>query len=210
MAFARDLNPNSPLVRVRHSTVLGVLGRVEEAVAELECALELDPLSLEVRCWLVLEFFFGRMCERALEQARQLVELEPGHHLAHMMLGLVHLGMQKFEESVAAFRRASELSGEFPLMLGWLGLALGVGGQTAQAKTVLERLRAIARERFVLPTSFAWLHLGLGEIDDAFAWMEQAANHNDEWIHPLKVYPFLDPLRSDPRFHVLMRKLSLE
>ncbi len=210
MANARDLNPNSPLVRVRHSTVLGVLGRTEEAIAELECALELDPLSLEVRCWLVLELLFGHQYERGLEQGRQLVGLEPGHHIAHMVLGLVYVGMKRFEESVSVFRRAAELSGEFPLMLGWLGLALGLGGQTAEARVVLERLRETANVRFVLPTSFAWLHLGLGETDDAFAWMERAANHNDEWVHPLKVYPFLDPLRADPRFHALMSKLSLE
>ncbi len=210
MAYARDMNPNSPLVRVRHSTVLGVLGRLEEAVAELECALELDPLSLEVRCWLVLELFFGRQFAHGLAQARQLVELEPGHQLGYMMLGLVYLGMQEFDESAVAFRRATELSGDFPLMLGWLGLASGLGGHTAETRTILERLRAIASERFVLPSSFAWVHLGLGEIDDAFAWMERAANHNDEWVHPLKVYPFLDPLRADPRFHALMSKLSLE
>ena len=65
-------------------------------------------------------------------------------------------------------------------------------------------------KRFVLPTSFAWLHLGLGEIDDAFAWMERAVHRNDEWVHPLKTYPFLDPLRSDPRFHALLRKINLE
>jgi hypothetical protein len=94
-------------------------------------------------------------------------------------------------------------------MLGWLGLALGLGGHAAEARIVLERLRAIARHRFVLPTSFAWLHLGLGEIDDAFRWMERAIERNDGWIPALKTYPFLDPLRSDPRFHALLRKLNL-
>jgi TolB-like protein/tetratricopeptide (TPR) repeat protein len=210
MAYARDMNPNSPIVRVRHATVLGVLGEMEQAVAELEYALELDPLSLEVRCWLVLELFLGRQYERGLEQAKQLVELESEHHLAQMMLGLVYLGAQRFEESVTALRRAVELSDEFPLMLGWLGLALGRGGHTADATRLLERLREIAGHRFVLPTSFAWLHLGLGDIDEAFAWMERAVYRNDEWVHPLKTYPFLDPLRSDPRFHALMRKISLE
>jgi tetratricopeptide (TPR) repeat protein len=163
-----------------------------------------------VHCWLALELFFSRRYERGLERALKLVELEPGHHLAHMMLGLVHLGMQRYEESAAAFRRAAELSEEFPLMLGWLGLALGLGGHTDEARTILARLRAMVSQRFVLPTSFAWLHLGLGEIDDAFIWMERAANRNDEWVHPLKCYPFLDPLRSDPRFHKLLHKLSLE
>jgi TolB-like protein/Flp pilus assembly protein TadD len=210
MACARDMNPNSPLVRVRHATVLGVLGETDQAIAELECALELDPLSLEVRCWLALELFFGRHHERGLAQARQLVEFEPGHHIAHMMLGLVYLGMKRFDESIAALRRAAELSREFPLIMGWLGLALGLDGRTAEARKVQKHLRAIARERFVLPSSFAWLHLGLGELDDAFAWMERAAARNDEWVHPLKIYPFLDPLRSDARFNELLYKLNLK
>jgi TolB-like protein/Flp pilus assembly protein TadD len=210
MAHARDLNPNSPLIRVRYASVLMTLGKTEQAAAELEVALELDPLSMEVYFWLVLALFYGRQSERALAQAQQLVKLEPGNHISYMLLGLAYLEMKQFEESAAAFRRAAELSGDFPLMLGWLGLALGLGGHSADARKLLERLRTIAAERFVLPSSFAWIHLGLGEIDEAFAWMERAAAHNDEWVHPLKGYSFLDPLRSDPRLHVLMRKLSLE
>jgi TolB-like protein/Flp pilus assembly protein TadD len=210
MAYARDMNPNSTLVRVRHATVLGVLGDTEQAVAELESALELDPLSMEVRCWLVLELIFGRQYERGLEQAQQLVELEPRHHITYMMLGLVYLGMQRFEESVSALRRATELSDGFPLMLGWLGLVLGLAGHTTEAAMLLERLRGIASHRFVLPTSFAWLHLGLGDIDGAFKCMERAVYRNDEWVHPLKTYPFLDPIRSDPRFLALLRKINLE
>ena len=210
MAHARDLNPNSPLIRVRHATVLLVLGRLEEAVAELERALEFDPLSPEVRFWLVEVLFFGRQYERGLEQARQLLDLEPEHQVAYMVLGHVYLGMQRFEESVAALRHAVEISGEFPLMLGWLGLALGLGGHAAEARIVLERLRVIGSQRFALPTSFAWVHLGLGEVDEAFAWMERAVDRNDGWVPALKSYPFLDPLRGDPRFPALLRKLNLE
>jgi hypothetical protein len=118
--------------------------------------------------------------------------------------------MGRFDDSVAALRRAAELSDDFPLVLGWLGLALGLARRAAEARAVLEQLRGIAAERFVLPTSFAWVHFGLGDIDEAFSWMETAANHNDEWLHPLKVYPFLEPIRSDPRFHDLMRNLNVE
>lgn len=210
MSEAQELNPNSPLIRVRHAAVLGVLGRTEQAVAEVEGALESDPLSMEVRFWLIIELFYGRQHERALAHARQVVELEPGSHIAWMVLGLVHLGTQDFEESAAAFRRAAEISDGLPLMLGWLGLALGLGGHTGEARLVLERLRATAKERFVLPTSFAWVHLGLGEVDEAFAWMDRAIDRDDEWSHPLKTYPFLDPLRSDDRFRALLRKLNVE
>jgi TolB-like protein/tetratricopeptide (TPR) repeat protein len=210
MAYARDLNPNSPLIRVRHASVLLVLGRMEEARAELERALDSDPLSLEVHFWLGVALFLGRQYERGLEQARQLVELAPEHPLAHMTLGHVYLGMQSYDESVTTLRHAVEISREFPFMLGWLGLALGLGGHIAEARAVLERLQSIAAQRFVLPTSFAWVHLGLGEIDDAFAWMQRAVDRNDEWIHPLRTYPFLDSLRSDPRFAALLRQLNLE
>jgi TolB-like protein/tetratricopeptide (TPR) repeat protein len=210
MVRARELDPNSPLIRVRHATVLLVLGRIEEAVAELEQALEFDPLSPEVRFWLAEVLFFGRQFGRGLEQARQLVELEPEHQVAYMVLGQVYLGMHRFEESVSALRHAVDISGEFPLMLGWLGLALGLGGHTVEARRVLERLLAIARQRFVLPTSLAWVHLGLGEVDNAFAWMERAVDRNDGWVPALKSYPFLDPLRADPRFHALLHKLNLE
>jgi Flp pilus assembly protein TadD len=209
MAHARDMNPNSPLIRVRYASVLMTLGHTEQAVSELEVALEFDPLSTEVYSWLVLALFFGRQSEQGLARARQLIELEPGHHIAYMMLGMVYLGMRRFEESVAAFRRAAELSSDFPLMLGWLGLALGLGGHTEEARTLLQRLHTIAKDRFVLPSTFAWLHLGLGEIDKAFVWMERAVDHNDEWIHPVRTYSFLDPIRSDPRLHAIMRKLNL-
>jgi tetratricopeptide (TPR) repeat protein len=209
MAHARDLDPDSPVIRVRHSTVLLTLGHTDQAIAELERALEFDPLSPEVHFWLVWVLFLGRQHERALAQARRLLELEPEQHLAYMLLGVAYLGMQRFDDSVGALRKAAEMSHEFPLVLGWLGLALGLGGREAEARDLLERLRAIAAKRFVLPTSLGWIHLGLGEIDEAFAWMDQAANHNDEWIHPLRTYPFLDPLRGDPRFHALARKLNL-
>jgi serine/threonine-protein kinase len=209
MASARDLNPNSPIIRVRHSAVLLVLGDMQQAIAELRCALEFDPLSPEVGFWLAWVLFLSRDYEQALAQAQKLVELEPDQPFAYMTLGHVYLGMRRFDESAAVLRKAADISGEFPLILGWLGLALGLGGRAEEARMLLERLRGMAKERFVLPTSFAWLHLGLGEIDEAFAWMEQAVNHNDEWIHPLKTYPFLDSIRDDPRFAVLLGKLNL-
>ncbi|HMK22093.1 MAG TPA: tetratricopeptide repeat protein [Terriglobales bacterium] len=209
MGHARDLYPNSPFLRVSHATILMVLGHNEKATAELNCALELDPLSREVRFWLVEALFFGRQYERALEQARRFVDLEPEHQIPYLVLGHVYLGMQRYEESTAALRHTVEISGEVPLLLGWLGLSLGLGGDAAEARNMQQRLHTIARKRFVLPTSFAWVHLGLGDTDNAFKWMERAVEQNDGWIHGLRSYPFLDPYRADPRFAALLLKLNL-
>ncbi len=208
---ARELNPTSQLVQLRYAIVLMVLGRTEEAAAVLEHALESDPLSLEMRGWFVEILLLGRQYERAIEQGLQLVDLEPEHTFpSYFALGNVYLAMQRYEESTAAQRRAVELSGELPHMLGCLGLALGLGGRIGEARAVLDRLRALAGQRYVPPTCFAWTHLGLGEIDEAFAWMDRAVDAPDRMLSPIKSYPFLDPLRSDRRFSALLRKMNLE
>lgn len=210
MARARDLNPNSPEIRIRYASVLMVLGRNDEASKELEHALEFDPLSIEGRFWLAEACLFSRHYDRALEQALRLSDFEPHHPLAQMLLGHVYLGMQRFEDSIAALHSAVEITREFPLMLGWLALSLGMGGYSSEARNILHRLNEISRNGFVLPTSFAWVHLGLGERDAAFQWMHIAAERIDGWIAALKSYPFLDPLRDDPRFKALLHKLNLE
>ncbi len=120
VARARELNANSQIVRLRYAMVLMILGRTNEAIAELEQALESDPLSLDVHAWLGETLCFGRQYDRALNQALRLVELAPGAFLAHMVLGHVFLGLARYEESCAALRKAVELSGGLPLTLGWL------------------------------------------------------------------------------------------
>ncbi len=209
VAHARELDPNSRLVRIRYAMVQAVLGHIDEAVVELERALEADPLSLDVRCWLVMTLYLGRQLEQALAQALRILDLEPDHFLPYYTLGYVYLGMRRFHESAAALEKAIEFSQELPIMLGWLGLSLGTGGQRHEAQRVLDRLRALANQRYVSPACFAWTYLGLGRIDEAFLWLERAVKAPDRMIEPIKTYPFLDPLRADPRFTVLLRKMNL-
>jgi TolB-like protein/Flp pilus assembly protein TadD len=209
LARARELNSDSQVVRLRYAIVLMILGHTDEAITELEQALESDPLSIDVHAWLGETLCFGRKYDQALEQALRLVELAPMRFLAHMVLGHAYLALERYEESIAALRKAVELSDGLPLALGWLGLSLGLGGHTAEARAVLDRLRALATQRYVLPTCFAWTHLGLGEIDDAFVWMERAIDAPDRMLRPIKTYPFLDPLRADPRFAALLHKMNL-
>ncbi len=94
-------------------------------------------------------------------------------------------------------------------MLGWQGLALGLAGKIAEARAVLGRLHAIAGQSYVPPTSFAWTYLGLGQIDEAFIWMDRAVDAPDRMMSPIKSYPFFDPLRNDPRFKSLLQKMNL-
>jgi TolB-like protein len=208
---ARELDRASQLVRVRYA--MGPLlteCRLEEAIDELEAALESDPLSAFVRAWLAIMCYLDRQYERSVEESRRIVELEPGNYVGHWLVGAYTRECGLFDESIAAHRRSIELSGGSMLMLGWFGLSLGQAGRTAEARAVLEQLQAAAdRQVYVPPTCFAWTHLGLGDIDSAFLWLDRAVDVSDRMMVPIQLYPFFDPLRGDPRYAELLRKMRL-
>ncbi len=217
MSRALQLNPASPLVRVRYA-VTGLMphGRIQEAVHELESAVELDPRASSdprsslARFWLAIMLWLGRQYDRGIEQAQLVLKADPNYYLGHFVTGLCYREKRMFDEAVAAQRKATELVAGAPLMLGWLGLALAQAGNTAEARSVLEKLHAMATQACVPPTSFAWIHFGLGEKDDFFSWMDRAIDARDHMLMPIKSYPFLDPIRSDARYLGLLRRMNLK
>jgi TolB-like protein len=210
MALALALDPSSPVVRMRHAvTGLMPFGRLDEAVADLERALDLDPLALMPRAWLSVMLWLGRQYERGIEHGRMVIELAPTQFFGHFVTGANCREAGMFDEAIAAHRRAVDLSGGLPLAVGWLGLALAESGDTAGARALYDRLRTMPPKAYVAPTSFAWIHLGLGEIDEFFEWMDRAIDARDHMITPIKTYPFLDPIRDDPRYTALLRKMNL-
>ena len=211
MSRALDLNPASPVVRFRYAK--GELlphGRVEEAIAEIEGALESDPLSMDMRHWLGISYWLGHQYDRAIEDARRVLEQDPDNIRFLFGIGLFYREKGMFAEAIKAHRRTVELSAGAPVMLGWLGLALAQSGNTAEAHALLKRLDAIARQAYVPPTSLALIYLGLGDMDNAFLWLDRAIDARDHMMTPIKTYPFLDPFRSDPRYLALLRKMKLE
>ncbi len=211
MDRARELDPASAIVRVRYA-VNGLMphGRLEEAVAELEGVLDTDPLSVYALMPLAIMLVLWRRYDRALDQSRLLLEIDPTAYWGHLVIGSCHREQQRYDEAIAAHQRAVELSGGSAAMLGWLGLALGLGGRTVEARALLERLHAMEATAYVPPTSFAWIHLGLGEIESAFDWMDRAIDGCDQLMMPIKSYAFFDPIRADPRFTALLRKMHLD
>lgn len=211
MAIALRLDPVSPLVRLHYAvSELMPHGRVEEAVFEIKQALESDPWSLQAQGWLGIMLVLARKWDQALDQGRLLLELYPAEFHGHFVNSVAYRGKLLFEEAIAAQRAALEASGGGAGMMGWLGLTLGLGGKAPEARSLLERLHAKASPGYVPPTSFAWIHLGLGEIDAAFEWLDRAVDECDQFMMPIKSYEFFDPIRSDPRFLALLRKMNLE
>jgi len=220
MARALELNRASPLVRLRHALVILMPhNRMDEAIAELECALEIDPLAGLTRTWLGIMWALARDYDRAIDEAQIMLDLEPTSCWPPFVLGITyrqkyfeesvrgHLRPDFAEKAVAGHRRAAELASGAEMFLGWLGFALGVCGRKAEARAVLEQLQR--SDRYILPTYFAHVHFGLGELDAAFEWFDRAVEERDQNMMMILSFAHLDPIRGDPRFAALLRKMKL-
>jgi len=221
MERALELNCRSPFVRFCHALVtLMPHNRIDEAVAELQGALESDPLSVGTRCWLGIMLLLGREYDRGIDEAQVMLELEPNSCWPPFITGIAYR-QKYFEESIrgnvrpdfaekaiAGHRRAVELAPGAEHLLAWLGFALGVCGRKAEAHAILEQFQK--SERYILPTNVAHVHLGLGEIDAAFEWFDRAVEERDQNMMPILSYAHFDPLRADSRFARLLRKMKLQ
>jgi TolB-like protein/tRNA A-37 threonylcarbamoyl transferase component Bud32 len=208
---AFELNLESPLVKLRYA-ISGLMphGRVAEAMTEVEAMVRVDPLSILARWWLAVMAVLARRLDRLKEEAEHMIALAPGHFLGHWAFGLYRDMTGAGAEAVSALSKAHELSGGAPFTLGFLALACGRAGRADEARALLERAAEAAKAGYVPPSTFAFGHIGLGDWDAAFDWLDRAIEGRDPLGVPIKTYYFLDPIRGDARYHALLRKMNLE
>jgi tetratricopeptide (TPR) repeat protein len=210
MSIALSLDPSSAVVRTRYAvSALMPHGRLVEATSEIQRALAIDPVNGKARGWLGIMLLLSRRHEEAIEESLKLLDVEPASWPAQFTIALCQHYLLHPAQAIDAMRKAVELSEGGCGPLSWLGLLLAAHGETAQARDILQELHHRACVGYVPPTSFAWVHLGLGEIDVAFEFMDRAVDDCDQYMMPVKTYGFLEPLRSDPRYAVLLRKMNL-
>ena len=112
------------------------------------------------------------------------------------------------QEAIEAFKQATSLAPSDPLPLHYLGWAYGLAGRRQEALSILEDLSRRSRESYVGGTVPSWVYLGLGDLDKAISWLEKAADERDGSMTGINIWPTYDPLRSDPRFQALLRKMN--
>jgi len=207
---ARELNRESPIVRLRYA-ISGLLphGRIDEGVVEIEAVLRSDPLSIVVRWWLAIMLYLARRPNRMMDEGHRMIALDPNHFLGHWVVGAACIERGVIDEAVAAFEKAHELSGGTPFTLGFLTFALGRAGRTDDAGRLLAQAEALAAKDYVSPFAIAVSHVGLGEWDAAFEWWNRAIDVRDPLIVPIKNLPIFDPVRSDPRYPPMLRRMNL-
>jgi CBS domain-containing protein len=204
------INPNLAMAHVAYAHLLADLGRHEEAVAAAARARRLDPVSLIVNAIEGSVLYFAGRDELARARLEKTLELDPNFWIARLFLGKVLLETGNYEEAIAEFTRAREFSHGNSETISMLGYAWALAGDSAKARGLLAELKSLAAQRYIPPNSFAVVHLGLGEHDETFTWLEKAYVDRDVRLSFLRVDRKWAPLRSDPRFVALLKRVGLE
>jgi tetratricopeptide (TPR) repeat protein len=206
---AIELNPNSAEAHSLYSRHLSAVGRAEESIAEANLSQDLDPLSLYMSTLRGHVLTNARRYDEAIEQLRRVIALDPNDYMAHWFLGIVYANNRMFDEAIATSERAVVLSHRAPGALGVLGMCNGLAGRKVEAKKALDELLELNRRRYVTPVALVQVYTSLGDKDRAFDWLEKAYQERSNFMAFLKVIPMADPLRSDPRFDDMLRRIGL-
>lgn len=206
---ALDLNPNYVTGHHWYGLFLALMGRFDEAFAQMRHALNLDPLSLVLNSHLGLILYYARRFDEAIQQFHKALELDQSFPVTNYLLGLAYLKKEMMNEAISEFHKADQLSQSHPGALAGLGQAHGLAGRNAEGRQYLEKLRAVSKTRYVSQYFMACVCIGLGEKDQAFDCLEKAFQERSGWMPHLKVSPIVDGLRSDPRFKSLIQRVGL-
>jgi len=206
---AFDLNPNDAVAQNGFADWLLSQGRPEEALAWARRAREHDPLAVSgVKIGWIL--FQARRYEEAIHELRSVLAVLPDHTGALWFLGFALIANGQAEEAIPVLERVVSTSGHSPAAIGVLIRAYAHAGRRADALRALEELKRRQKTGYVPTAAFVNAYLGLDDKEQAFAWLERAYQEKSTILQFLKVHPFFDPIRGDPRFADLRRRVGLD
>lgn len=201
---ARERGPVSAETRQWYALFLGLVGRFGEALAEIEAAREIDPLSLTATTGLGFQLYLTGDAAREAELHRRTLELEPDWAVGHWALALAHERLGRHDDAVAENRKAVALSGESPLLRANLARSLALSGKKKEARTLLASLKAGG----VSPYRLATVLEALGDAKGALTALRQAVAERDHWCVWMRVDPMLGPVRRERGFPDLLRAVG--
>ena len=203
---ALELNPGNAKAHTWYGGLLQDLGRFEEAVWEARRAVELDPLSVDNRMYLANKLLFARAYDEAIVEAERILDMAPDRTDALYFLGLSHSMKDEHREGIAALERAIELTPGDPYYRAGLAYIHARAGAYEEALGILHE----RQEQSIPLKEIALVYAALGDLDQAFEYLDRAFEEERASLHGIGADPTADPLRADPRFDELLRKVGLE
>jgi TolB-like protein/DNA-binding winged helix-turn-helix (wHTH) protein/Flp pilus assembly protein TadD len=204
---AIELNPGYATAHQWYAWHLSLLSRYDEAIAEMRKAENLDPLSLIINADLAELLVLAHSDDESIRQSHKTIEMDPNFGLAHNQLAQAYLQKHMYDEAVAELKTAVQLSGGSPAFIANLARAYVVSGKRSEAAKLLDDLKKRSNPGYSNASEIAVIYASLGDADQAMTWLEKGY---DERFNPgVLLRPGFDPLRSDPRFQNLVRRIGL-
>jgi pentatricopeptide repeat protein len=203
------LNPNDADAYAGFASWLLCHGRTDEAVTWARHGRELNPLAVTGASigWIL---FQSHRYDEAIRELRSALAVDPNDEDALLYLGFALVASNQPGDAIPVLEKAMSISHGSPAVIGVLIRAYAHAGQPQDANRLLEELQRRKRAGYVPAAAFVNAYLGLGENKQAFVWLEQAYKEQSNIVLFLKVHPFFDPIRADPRFSDLVRRTGLE
>ncbi|MHB8217830.1 MAG: tetratricopeptide repeat protein [Candidatus Sulfotelmatobacter sp.] len=203
---AIELNPGYATAHHWYAWHLSLLGRYDEAIAEMRKAENLDPLSLIINADLAELLVIAHSYDESIRQSRKTIEMDPNFALAHNQLAQAYLQKHMYDEAVAELQTAVHLSGSSPTCIANLARAYVVSGKRSEAVKLLSDLKKSSTTGHSNASEIAVVYASLGDRDQAMNWLEKG--YEERFNPGVLLRPGFDPLRSDPRFHDLVRRIG--
>jgi TolB-like protein/DNA-binding winged helix-turn-helix (wHTH) protein/Flp pilus assembly protein TadD len=204
---AIELNPGYATAHHWYAWHLAVLGRYDEAIAEMRKAENLDPLSLIINADLAELFVIAHLYDESIRQSRKTIEMDPNFALAHNQLAVAYLQKHMNDEAVAESQKAVQLSGGSPTCIANLARAYAASGKRGEAEKLLSDLKKRSSPGYSDASEIAAIYASLGDKNQALNWLEKG--YEERFNPGVLLRPGFDPLRSDPRFEDLVRRIGL-
>jgi serine/threonine-protein kinase len=206
---ALELSPSYASANHWYGDTLSMIGRHNEAILWSQRALELDPLSPMINTTLARAFYLARQYDRCIAQGQNTVRLFPEFVASYWVLGGCYVEKGMPGEAIAVFEKARSLLGARPEEVAAMKQASARDGLRGYYLWLLEDLKEESKRKYVSPWLFAMTYGQLNEKEQALAWLEKAYEERNYGMTSLKVDPIYDPLRDDPRFQSLLRRMNL-
>lgn len=206
---AVELDPRYATAHQWHAFLLVSQGRLEEALIEAHTAQEIDPGSISIRRSLGWQYLYARRYDQARYHLTRAVAMNPTSEESHRVLGFGLALEGLYDDAERELREALSLPGAGSYTRAILGYTLARAGRRAEAEGLLSELERAAGQAYVSPVALATVNIGLGNAELALDWAEAAMEDRRGWLAYLRVNPLLDPLREEPRFMELVRRMKL-